>query len=344
MARKRKEAASQGASETYTSTNQAKNVAPGLFPPEEKVAEIKLTRIPLALIVENEHNPNVQSRDQLDRLKRDMKEDGFDEAPQVVPMWGVVENRETWSMSCPPDATGKAEAKEAPSFYRLVGGQWRCRGLREEGFTHADCVVKEGWDELRLQVKTTARNINRGALNDEKFTKQVNDLIVSYEVKIDELPGLMGFQDDAAFLAHYQQEEEERTRTTRTALDNAANDAERELANIDNLQLILNELLRRYGDTLPNDFMHFFYLRKMHLMLRLNGNAKKAVEAMVKQLRMEKAELVELEEKGIPVTDSVSINEFLVSAIEGEIEKRTKKKKRVAEALAAPEEPANATS
>src|SRR5581483_5357184 len=221
-------------------------------------------------------------------------------------------------------------------FYRLAGGQWRRRALIEEGYTHVDCVVKTGWDELKFQLKTTARNINRGSLNDELFTKQVNDLITSYDVKIDELPALMGFHDDAAFLAHYQREEEQRERTSRTKLENTVDDAERELANIDNLQLILNELLRRYGDTLPNDFMHVFYLRKMHLMVRLNADARKAVDKMVEQLKAEKADLAELAEKGIPVTDSVSINEFLVTAIEGELERRKKSKERVKAALEAP--------
>lgn len=338
MARGKKAAAANVASTEakYTSTNSPASQA-GLFPGEERHAAVVLTKIPLDLIVENDNNPNVQSREQLDRLKADMREDGFDEAPQVVPMWGDPTKRETWSMSCPPDPTGENPNKAGPSFYRLMGGQWRRRALLELGFTHVDCVVKTGWDELKLQIKTTARNINRGSLDDSLFTKQVNDIVTSYGVQIGELPELMGFQDDAAFMAHYQREEENRERTTRTKIENDAADAERELANIDNLQLILNELLKRYGDTLPNDFMHFFYLRKMHLMVRLNSDARKAIDKMVKALRAEKADLAELEAKGLPVTDAVSINEFLIAAIDAELDKRAKKKERVAEALATPD-------
>ncbi len=327
MARKKGEAPA-ASGEAYTSTK----TATPLFG-EEKVAAVTLTRLPLALIVENALNPNVQSREQLERLKADIKDDGFDEAPQVVPMWGDPTKKETWTLSAPhrdgPDKPG-------PDFYRLVGGQWRCRALREEGYTHVDCVVKTGWDELKLQLKTTARNVNRGGLNDGLFTAQVNDLITSYGAKLQELPVLMGFADEAAFLAHYQREEEAREKGARQKIESITADAERELANIDNLQLILNELLRRYGDTLPNDFMHFFYLRKAHLMVRLNAPCRKAVDAMVEALKAEKADLADLAAKGIPVTDSISINEFLVSAIEGELARRVEKKRRVTEALAAP--------
>lgn len=325
-----------GKPEKYTSTNGTAQEDPTLFR-EERVAEVVLTRIPLDLIVENELNPNQQKASTFEGLQRDIEEDGFDEPPQVVPMWGNPKDKTTWSMSCPPDPPGTSPNKAAPSFYRLSGGQWRCRALRAKGYTHVDCVVKLGWDEIKFQIKTTRRNLQRGDLNAERFTAQVNELITSYGQKVDDLPMLMGFETTHEFLAHYKREEENR-RQTQTNLEKLANDADDKLAAVDNIEMVLTELLRRYGDTLPNDFAHFFFKRKWHLMVRLDESAKKSVAEMVKFLKAEAKDAADFEEKGFPITANPSVNAFLVTAIQAELERRLVAKEKATAAVAPPDE------
>lgn len=318
----------QGApANTYTSTNPKPEA--NLFG-EERVAAVTLTRIPLNLIVENEFNPNEQTVSTFEGLERDIAEDGFDEPPQVVPMWGVATDKATWSMSSP-------EGVKDPVFYRIVGGQWRCRILRKNGYTHVDCVVKQGWDEIRFQIKTTRRNLQRGELNIEKFTKQVNELVSSYGQKVEDLPSLMGFETEHDFLAHYKREDETR-RTTQTNLEKLAKETDDKLAAVDNLQIILTEIIRRYGDTLPNDFAHFFFNRKWHLMVRLDGESKKAIDRLVKHVKSLNAEAVEFEEKGFPLTASQGINEFLVLAIDNEIARQRIAREKAAAAVSPPDD------
>ena len=225
--------------------------------PVEKEEILKLENLPIEKVHPNGWNPNVQDDETFNELTKDIQSDGFDEPIIVVP--------------------DEAE----PGTYKIISGEHRWKAMRAMGKDTIPAVVKEGWDEVAQKLKTVRRNLLRGRLDAQKFTRLINDIKRVYDVDHSKLSAEMGFRDEKEYWKHYQE--------TRTAKDEAAqdilSDTRRELHAIDNLSVVLNEVFSQYGDTVNQNFLFFMYKKKMHLMVSMDGRLLKTVEELTAHLK-----------------------------------------------------------
>lgn len=214
----------------------------------------------------NPWNPQKMSDAQFNELVEEIRDDGFDE-PLLV-----VEHPE-------PD-----KAKDGK--FMIVAGEHRWQAMRVLGHDKIPCIIKTEWDERDQKIKTVRRNVLRGETDKPKFSALVHSLNEDNGIPIKELPGLMGFKDEAAFRDRYIAEKRQEEEDIRKAASSRAREEEkRETRVVDNLSYVLNEILSQYGDTVPQGFVFFWYKNKFHLMVQEDEKLEKAIEAMVKYLR-----------------------------------------------------------
>ena len=311
-----------------------------------RVASIPITRVRMDKIRPNTWNPNVQKPETFNYLVADMGADdiGYDEPMHLVKMWGTVppmpddEAWKTFDWSQVRDQPSENDDPENPSWYRIVGGEHRWKGLRVLGFDEVDCVVRDDWDEVKQRIMTVRKNILRGSIDDEKFTAVVNYLISEESIDAEVLAQQMGFTHFNEFYKHYQEQQEQADKEIADLVD----EAEKELGQVDSLSVVLNTIFRKFGDTLPADFLHFTWKRREHLMVLLDGRAKKATDLMVKYLKEINGFKLDSEENpkdrtaipaGLDQASMLSINDFISSAIHNELKRRAEQADSLSEAL-----------
>lgn len=202
-------------------------------------------------------NPNEQDEATFNELTSEIEKDGFDEPIIVV------------------------EDDAEPGTYKIIGGEHRWKACKVLGKTKIPAIIKKGWDEVAQKIKTVRRNLLRGNLNPAKFTRLVNDIQRVYQVDHAKLAQEMGFTDEKEYWKSYKQDKQKRDAVAQDVL----NDTRKEIAMIDNLSVVLNEIFSQYGDTVPQSFLFFLYKKKMHLMVGLNSQTAKIVEKLAERLK-----------------------------------------------------------
>lgn len=261
-----------------------------------KPSSLELFDIPVDRLYENDWNPNEQDPETQQELADDIERDGFDEPLQVV---------------FTPDVTND----DGEGMFRIIGGAHRFRAMRSSGETSIPCAIKEGWDSMRQKLFTVRRNIRRGALNDQKFTRLVNDIVRDEGENVETIAVGMGFGKLDEFMRHYHEEKEEMEK--RANLQTESQKAENSpSATIDNTHIVLKSVMESAGNTATQDFIYFMYKRKRHLVVTMKDQLKDQIDAMVHTLKMSGVS----ESEDSP--DPESINDFLASAISHELERR----------------------
>jgi hypothetical protein len=223
----------------------------------------------------NPWNPNEMDDREMASLVEQIQDTGFDEPVIVVPH------------------------PEKPGKYRIVNGEHRWKAA---GILHLEkipVVVKENWTDEDVKIHSVRRNVVRGKLNDEKFTKLVRDLAGS-DQKLDDVCRRMAMEE-RQFWKHVIQEKERSKE-----VDEVLKETKRELEMVEDLSLVLNEILGKFGDTVPNNFIFFMYKGKMHFMVRAKTDLADAVAEMVAHLK----------ERG------EDANDFLAKSIRAALENR----------------------
>ena len=118
----------------------------------------------------NDWNPNEQSEETFNQLKKEIEEDGFEHPLNVGP------------------------SKEDKGEYIIIGGEHRWRAAMLLGMEEVPCFVHEDWDIETQKLKTIRRNLLSGSLNARKFTDLVDHLCKG-GLAINDMPVLMGFDD-----------------------------------------------------------------------------------------------------------------------------------------------------
>jgi ParB/RepB/Spo0J family partition protein len=228
--------------------------------------DMTIVNVPTEKLVPNSWNPQAMSDVKFNQLLEEIREDGFDEPLLVVPH---------------PD-----KAKAQDGFFMIVSGEHRWQAMRVLGAAKIPCVVKGNWDEKAQRIKTVRRNMLHGELDKERFSKLVHSLSDTHGVSMRDMASTLGFSNDAEFreqfLSKLRSEEEKKQRG---AIQDASDQDRRELEVVDNLSYVINEILAKAGDTIPQGFIFFWHKNKFHLMVQEDKRLEKMVEAMVKYLR-----------------------------------------------------------
>jgi len=219
---------------------------------KKKEARTSTTMLPIGDLYEFPNNPNEEASLVFNNLMMEIEEDGFDQ-PLIVVDRMRIEMAPGWS---------------------IVSGNHRYRALKLQGYTHVECVVKD-WDAEKSKVKVIRRNLIAGKLNDEKFTKIVDDLRAPYTP--DQLADVLGFHDVDDFSKHYKKQHEKEPRHKD---DSGVGDPTKL---VEGLTVILNKLFAEYGDTVPNSFMYFLAGAKIHLVVQANPQLRRALSKVAKK-------------------------------------------------------------
>jgi len=220
------------------------------------VAEnLKIEYIPVNQLERNPWNPNIMDDETMERLKKEIEENGIIDPIQVV--------------------------KIEEGKYRVIGGEHRWQIVKALGHETIPCVVLgERFKDEDLQKFVTVRlNVIRGRISPEKFIQLYEEMSEKYGA--DQLRELMGVVDETEW--------ERLTKGVRQALKDSGVPQElvnrfdstvREAQTVDDVSNILNNLFSEYGQDLKYNFM-CFSLGKNVLYIRCSDDLFNKVRRMV---------------------------------------------------------------
>lgn len=201
-------------------------------------------------IAPNLYNPNVMTDAEFELLEKNIQEVGFLDPILVIPKWGP----------------------NGEEYYQIVDGEHRYEAQRMLGFDKIPAVVADPdtFDEKTQKLQTVRMNQIKGKLDTVKFNNLINDLINNHELKFDELAEELGFADTDEFQLLIDD--------TRRALPNVPgikkefNQRVQDVKSQEDLMKLVDRLLKKYGNTLPANFMILDFSRQHNVMVKMNAS------------------------------------------------------------------------
>lgn len=204
--------------------------------------------LPAALLREHDTNSNKQSKHAFAELRKNIRENGFDENIIVRPV---------------------------EDGYEIVAGNHRFRAGRAEGMEEFPCVIRDDWGQVEAEIQSVRRNYVRGAIDKDAFTAQVNKLVKETGIFIGDLMERFGFEDPDKFAEYYKEEKKKEEKVAQATVSAPA------VKMIDDLGLVLSAIYSDHGDTAPNSFIIFPAGGKNHLFVASTPTLKKTLEGIV---------------------------------------------------------------
>lgn len=196
-------------------------------------------------------NSNRQTKHVFEELRKNIREQGFDESLIVVPF-----DEDT---------------------YTVVSGNHRGKAGMEEGIEEFPCVVRKDWDEVTTELQSVRRNYSRGKIDKNLFTAQVETIKERFALSNTDIMEGMAFESLDALAALYKAEKEAEEESYEKMQEEASSDATT-VKVVDDLGAIVTHLVQMYGDTIPHSFMIIPVGGKQHLYIKSNSALKKAVQ------------------------------------------------------------------
>jgi len=218
-------------------------------------------RIPVDELEPTSSNPNEMNSEEFDMLVENIRENGFIDFPQVVPM--------------------------TDGSYRIIGGEHRWQAAKALGMPEVPCVVlsAERWEDQDLQEFTVVRlNQLHGRTNPEKMVALYRKMAAKYGDKA--LRRMFAYTDKTGWQKIIKQMKKGMKaaglpKTAQDKFDNATKDTK----SVKDLGHVLNHLFHEYGDTLEYSFMVFDFGGKEHLYVALSKKSKKVMDRVVEVCR-----------------------------------------------------------
>jgi hypothetical protein len=218
---------------------------------EDKV--IPITLIPINDLIELESNINEQDDKTFSALTASIQSEGMYRQPLLV--------------SSTDD--GK---------YEVIAGNHRLQAIRLLGWEKAPCIVDDIKNPLLKRATSAKLNIIHGQPNSAKFTQLYNDLAKDYGDE--QAKELVGVTNDKLFKQLYLDIQKNLpTKQMKKEFKERAN----EIENIDDVQMVLNQLLSKFGDTIDSNYMILTWGGKTHLWLKLDESLKVKINKIVEK-------------------------------------------------------------
>jgi hypothetical protein len=198
-------------------------------------------------------NPNEMREEGLLRLYEEIKENGFLDPIQVVPL----DN----------------------GMYRIIGGEHRFRAAQLNGLEVIPCVVlsEEKWKDEDLQKLVTVRlNVLKGKLNPDKMVGLYQEMAGKYGEE--SLQQMFAYVDKDGWNKLVKGVSKGLKgvlpKKARSKLEASAEN----MSAMEDLSLIIKHLFEKYGSTLQYSFMVFTWEGKEHLYVAMSEKMKKAMD------------------------------------------------------------------
>lgn len=207
------------------------------------------TMLPAAVLKGMTGNSNKQSKHVFNELRRNIREQGFDENLIVRPL--------------------------EDGFYEIVSGHHRYAAGKAEGMDEFPCIVREDWDDVEAEIQSVRRNYSRGTIDKNAFTEQVNKLTREHGILMGDLMERFGFEDADKFAEYYKQESKRQEKVAEATVSAPA------VKMIDDLGLVLSAIYEKHGDSAPNSYIIFPAGGKNHLFVASTPALKRTIEQIV---------------------------------------------------------------
>lgn len=231
---------------------------------------INVQNLPLDKVVPNPWNANEMSDHAFNRLVDELKDVGFIDPIQVVPM---------------NDGT-----------FRILGGEHRYQAARVLGWETVPAVIlsESKWQDVDLQKLVTVRlNVLRGKTNPEKMAKLYKEMADKYGEE--SLQQLFAYTDQDQWnkLVGAVSAGLKGSGLPKEIQDKFAQ-AAKEVKTVDNLSVILNQLFTKYGESLKYNFMVFTFGGKEHIYIAMNKEMKAAMDKVLDYCRDRRRDVNEI--------------------------------------------------
>lgn len=222
---------------------------------EIDVPETRL--LPVEEIEPNSWNTNEMDPEDFDLLVSEIKEVGFIDPLQVVPM--------------------------VDGGFRLLGGEHRWKAAQELGMDEIPCTVlsDERWQEEDLQKFVTVRlNQLHGKANTQKMIALYQEMESKYGSK--SLKRMFAYTDTDAWKKLLKQMKKAikgagLPKGAQDKFDEEADNAK----SMGDLSQILNTIFNQHGDTLEYSFMVFSFGGKEHLYIAMSKKTKNVMDKVI---------------------------------------------------------------
>lgn len=215
-----------------------------------------LRYLPISELVPNEWNPQEQDDATFNRLVDEIKEVGFVDPCEVVPM--------------------------NDGSFKIIGGEHRWKAASAAGLDEVPCIIlsDKKWQDEDLQKFVTVRlNVLKGKLNPDKFLQLYTEMASKYGKE--PLQKMMGYTDSGAFqkllggvkagmkkaLPKEMQEEFEKNSS--------------EAKSAEDLGKIINSMFAKYGDTVQHSFMIFTHGKQEHIYVTMDKKMRMSMDKLM---------------------------------------------------------------
>lgn len=194
-------------------------------------------------------NPNEQDAQTFNILVDSIREDGFVEPVQVIPVGDK---------------------------FRVIGGEHRVKAVRTLGWKQIPAVILKEYTEDTQKFLTVRMNVLKGKLNPIKLNKLAEQYAKKYGQ--DQLAKLFGMNDPKALDKVYSSIRKQMPEELKKKLD----ESKKEVKTIDDLSNVLNEIFRNYGSSVPYNFIYFTFGGKKHVLIQSNEKTFETVSGLLK--------------------------------------------------------------
>ena len=226
-----------------------------------KRGDIVSVMIPVDRIVPAPLNPNKMADKTLAVLSDTVKENGFLDAVNVIPL---------------PD--GKT--------FQLNGGEHRWTVAKRAGMKEipADIMIDPKWqNEDEQEYQLVRFNVIKGDMDPEKMVKLYNKAAAKHGSE--KVAKLLGYTNDAALNKVIKQVAQEMKQTLPPDLAKQFEEQAKEAKSVGDLNKIIQTLFKEHGDTVKYSFMVFTFGGKEHIYIAMNKTVHEAMKKILAQAK-----------------------------------------------------------
>jgi len=209
--------------------------------------------IPINLVFPNSYNPMVMSPEDEALLQDNIKKYGFLAPIIVVPI----------------------EKEDGDFYYEIVDGEHRFNEARSLGMETIKAIVVDPniFDEKTRMFQNVKLNKLRGYLDVKAFNNLVTELMDTYGVSFDDLIPELGFSDEDEFHQLVSDTRQMIPKEARKEYDRAI----KQIDSISELHALVERLWRKYGDTMPANWMILDFGGHRHIMISMKSSSIKEI-------------------------------------------------------------------
>jgi hypothetical protein len=222
----------------------------------KKISVPDMRLIPVEEIEPNGWNPNEMSNDEFDALVQEIRDVGFIQPVQVVPM--------------------------VDGSFRLLGGEHRWKAAKTLGMYEIPAVILSEikWQEEDLQKLVTVRlNHLHGKTNAKKMIPIYQEMEAKYGEKA--LQKLFAWTEEDSWKKFLKQMKKTVKNAMPKHVADAINDRLDDSDTVEDIRDILNTIMNHHGDTLQYSFLVFSFGSKEHVYVTMTKKTKAVLDKVL---------------------------------------------------------------